>query len=70
MTVVSYINHQGGILKPACLAGQREGQMLNVPQGVLDTNTDVRYPLTRRLYALKNEVFSSWCKETNEDPAS
>lgn len=53
MTVVSYINHQGGIVEPACLAGQCEGQMLNVPQGVLDTNAEVRdhsYPSTRHFF--------------------
>lgn len=70
ITVMSYINHQGSIVEPACLAGQREGQMLNVPQGVLDTNAEVRDSSTRRLYALKRKVFTSWCKERNEDPAS
>ncbi|KAL0147283.1 hypothetical protein M9458_057407, partial [Cirrhinus mrigala] len=61
---------QAGVMEPACLAGERRGQTLNVSQRVLDTIAEARAPSTRRLYSLKWKVFSSWCVTKDEDPAS
>ncbi len=61
---------QAGAMEPACLAGQRGGQMLNVSQRVLDTIAEARSPSTRRLYSLKWGVFTSWCMTKDEDPGS
>ncbi|KAL0147128.1 hypothetical protein M9458_057652, partial [Cirrhinus mrigala] len=61
---------QAGAMEPACLAGERRGQTLNVSQRFLDTIAEARAPSTRRLYSLKWKVFSSWCITKDEDPAS
>ncbi|KAL0165985.1 hypothetical protein M9458_037829, partial [Cirrhinus mrigala] len=42
----------------------------NFPEGVLNTISQARAPSTRRLYALKWSVFSTWCSTRGKNPAS
>ncbi|KAI2662214.1 ORF V: Enzymatic polyprotein [Labeo rohita] len=42
----------------------------NLPEGVLNTISQARAPSTRRLYALKWSVFSTWCSTRGKNPAS
>ncbi|KAI2654443.1 ORF V: Enzymatic polyprotein [Labeo rohita] len=41
-----------------------------LPENVLNTISQARAPSTRRLYALKWSVFSTWCSTRGKDPAS
>ncbi|KAI2646292.1 ORF V: Enzymatic polyprotein [Labeo rohita] len=41
----------------------------DLPEGVLNTISQARAPSTRRLYALKWSVFSTWCSTRGKDPA-
>ncbi len=50
------------------LAAQREPTGL--PERVLNTISEARAPSTRRLYALKWSVFSSWCLNRGENPST
>ncbi len=40
------------------------------PRGVLNTISEARAPSTRRLYALKWSVFSTWCLNRGENPST
>ncbi len=51
---------------PACVAPQREP--FGLPEHVLNTMAEARAPSTRRLYALKWSVFSTWCQDRDLDP--
>ncbi|CAM4579207.1 unnamed protein product [Leuciscus chuanchicus] len=51
---------------PACVGHQRVPA--DLPQGVLNTITQARAPSTRRLYASKWSVFSSWCTARGVSP--
>ncbi|KAI2647798.1 hypothetical protein H4Q32_031262 [Labeo rohita] len=42
----------------------------NLPEGVLNTISQARAPSTRRLYALKWSVFSTWCSTRGKNPNS
>ncbi|KAL0161811.1 hypothetical protein M9458_041207, partial [Cirrhinus mrigala] len=42
----------------------------NLPEGVLNMIFQARAPSTRRLYALKWSVFSTWCSTRGKNPAS
>ncbi len=50
------------------LAAQREPTGL--PDRVLNTISEARAPSTRRLYALKWSVFSTWCLNRGENPST
>ncbi len=50
------------------LAAQREPTGL--PERVLNTISEARAPSTRRLYALKWSVFSTWCLNRGENPST
>ncbi len=50
------------------LAAQRESTGL--PERVLNTISEARAPSTRRLYALKWSVFSTWCLNRGENPST
>ncbi len=50
------------------LAAQREPTGL--PERVLNTISEARAPSTRRLYALKWSVFSTWCLNRGENPSA
>ncbi len=50
------------------LAAQREPTGL--PERVLNTISEARTPSTRRLYALKWSVFSTWCLNRGENPST
>lgn len=53
-------------VSPPCLVHQWLTD--NLPEVVLNTITEARASSTRRLYALKWSVFSSWCSARNLDP--
>ncbi|KAI7810946.1 reverse transcriptase/ribonuclease H/putative methyltransferase [Triplophysa rosa] len=56
-------------LEPPCLAPGRDGEILSdLPLAVVETLTQARAPATRRLYAFKWRIFSSWCSSHGEDP--
>ncbi len=50
------------------LAARREPTGL--PERVLNTISEARAPSTRRLYALKWSVFSTWCLNRGENPST
>ncbi len=50
------------------LASQREPTGL--PERVLNSISEARAPSTRRLYALKWSVFSTWCLNRGENPST
>ncbi len=50
------------------LAAQREPT--GIPERVLNTISEARAPSTRRLYALKWSVFSTWCLNRGENPST
>ncbi len=50
------------------LAARREP--ISLPERVLNTISDARAPSTRRLYALKWSVFSTWCQDSGENPST
>ncbi len=50
------------------LAAQRDPTAL--PERVLNTISEARAPSTRRLYALKWSVFSTWCLNRDENPST
>ncbi len=50
------------------LAVQREPTGL--PERVLNTISEAKAPSTRRLYALKWSVFSTWCLNRGENPST
>ncbi len=50
------------------LAARREPTGL--PEWVLNTISEARAPSTRRLYALKWSVFSTWCLNHGENPST
>ncbi|KAL0173136.1 hypothetical protein M9458_033447, partial [Cirrhinus mrigala] len=52
-------------LTPLVLGRESE----NLPEGVLNTISQARAPSTRRLYALKWSVFSTWCSTRGKNPA-
>ncbi len=56
------------VMGPACVAAQREPFAL--PEHVLNTMAEARAPSTRRLYALKWFVFSTWCQDRDLDPVT
>ncbi len=56
-------------LETSCLVPGREKEVLgDLPQSVVDTITSTRAPSTRRLYALKWNLFVEWCSSHREDP--
>ncbi len=50
------------------LAARREP--ITLPERVLNTISEARAPSTRRLYALKWSVFSTWCLDRGENPST
>ncbi len=48
--------------------GQDAEVLGGLPQSVVDTITSARSPSTRRLYALKWNLFVDWCSSHQEDP--
>ncbi len=50
------------------LAARREP--ISLPERVLNTISEARAPSTRRLYALKWSVFSTWCLDCGENPST
>ncbi len=52
----------------ACVAARRKPFVL--PECVLNTMVEARAPSTRRLYALKWSIFSTWCQDRNLDPVT
>ncbi len=56
------------VMGPACVAAQREHFVL--PERVLNTMAEARAPSTRRLYALKWAIFSTWCQDRYLDPVT
>ncbi len=67
---------QYGTLDPSCgldiwplhLAAQWEPT--GFPERVLNTISEARAPSTRRFYALKWSVFSTWCLNRGENPST
>ncbi len=49
------------VMGPACVAALREPFIL--PEHVLNTMAEARAPSTRRFYALKWAIFSTWCQD-------
>ncbi len=56
------------VMGPACVAARRETFVH--PECVLNTMAEGRAPSTRRLYALKWEIFSTWCQDRDLDPVT
>ncbi len=56
------------VMGPACVAARRKTFVL--PERVLNTMAEARAPSTRRLYALKWSIFSTWCQDRNLDPVT
>ncbi len=56
------------VMGPACVAARREPFVF--PDSVLKTMTEARVPSTRRIYALKWAIFSTWCQDRNLDPVT
>ncbi len=56
------------VMGPACVATKWEP--FGLAERVLNTTTEARAPSTRRLYALKWSVFSTWCQDRNLDPVT
>ncbi len=56
------------VMGPACVAAWREPFVL--PERVLNTMAETRALSTRRLYALKWAIFSTWCQDGNLDPVT
>ncbi len=50
------------------LAARREP--ISLPEQVLNTISEARAPSTRRLYALKYSVFSTWCLDRSENTST
>ncbi|XP_050958241.1 uncharacterized protein LOC127179639 [Labeo rohita] len=80
-SVVSYINHQGGrglhSSPPAgaveALGVASEGAHLlasGLSTEVVETILQSRAPSTRKLYALKWKLFTSWCGHRQQDPVN
>ncbi len=60
---------KSGVMEPSCLAARRSLPVTDaLPQCVLNTISEARAPSTRRLYAHKWRVFSSWCVSRGENP--
>ncbi|XP_057180897.1 uncharacterized protein LOC130548268 [Triplophysa rosa] len=58
-------------LEPPCLAPGRDEEILSgLPPAVVATISQARAPATRRLYAYKWRLFSTWCASRGEDPRS
>ncbi|XDV25906.1 hypothetical protein PO909_029732 [Leuciscus waleckii] len=56
-------------LETPCLVPGRDAEILGgLPQAVVDTISSTRAPSTRRLYALKWNLFVGWCFSRREDP--
>ncbi len=56
-------------LEASYLVPGRDAEVLGgLPQSVVDTITSARFPSTRRLYALKWNLFVDWCSSHREDP--
>ncbi|XP_067307869.1 uncharacterized protein [Pseudorasbora parva] len=56
-------------LESSCLVPGRDAEVLDgLPQAVVDTIASARAPSTRRLYALKWNLFVEWCASRREDP--
>ncbi len=56
------------VVGPACVAAQREP--FGLPECVLNTVAEARFPSTRCLYALKWYVFSTWCQDRGLYPVT
>ncbi len=56
------------VMGPACVATQQEP--FSLPKRLLNTMAEARAPSTRRLYALKWSVFSTWCQDRDFDPVT
>ncbi len=62
---------KSGVMEPSCLAARWSLPVTDaLPQRVLNTISEARAPSTRRLYAHKWRVFSSWCVSRGGDPIS
>ncbi len=60
-----------GTMEPSCVAASGLSEELNALQSrVIDTLTEARAPSTRRLYALKWEVFVKWSHQAHIDPVT
>ncbi|XDV35089.1 hypothetical protein PO909_005122 [Leuciscus waleckii] len=58
-----------GLLETPCLVPGRDAEVLgDLPPEVLNTITSARAPSTRRVYALKWNLFVEWCSSRREDP--
>ena len=56
-------------LETPCLVPRRDAEVLgDLPPEVLNTITSARAPSTRRVYALKWNLFVEWCSSRREDP--
>ncbi|XP_056619862.1 uncharacterized protein LOC130434030 [Triplophysa dalaica] len=60
---------QSGPLESPCLVpGRDEESLSGLPLAVQETVMQARAPTTRRLYAYKWRLFSSWCSSLGENP--
>ncbi len=56
------------VMGPACVSAQREP--FGLSKRVRNTISEARASSTRRLYALKWSVFSTWCQDRDLDPVT
>ncbi len=59
---------RGRVMGPACVAAGREPFVH--PDRVLNTMAEARAPSTRRLYALKWPIFSTWWQNCDLEPVT